>query len=124
MLKRLGFEQVKGATHFDYGPNVPSPTYLLDVRGPPLVSYLDELAASLAEPTNLNLPKKSLPFSPREFEVAELIVEGLTNSEIANRLSVSQITVKKHVSQLLKKMEVKNRAHLIRRLLDYVKESD
>ncbi|GAA0499098.1 hypothetical protein GCM10008986_27790 [Salinibacillus aidingensis] len=124
MLQRLGFQQVKGATHFDYGPNVPSPTFILDVRGPRLVSYLDELASSLARQTNLNLPKKSLPFSPREFEVAELIVEGLTNGEIANRLSVSQITVKKHVSQLLKKMEVKNRAQLIRRLLDYVKESD
>ncbi|MRG84752.1 LuxR family transcriptional regulator [Salinibacillus xinjiangensis] len=124
ILKRFGFEQVKGATHFDYGPNVPSPTYMLDVRGPKLVAYLDQLAAQLEQGSGLELPRKSLPFSPREFEVAELIMEGYTNDEIASTLSVSQITVKKHVSNLLKKMEVKNRALLIRRLLDYVKNSN
>lgn len=121
ILKRFGFSQIKGATHFDYGPNVPTPTYLLDVRGPRLIGFLDQLAKQLEQQNSLELPKTTLPFSPREFEVAELIMEGCTNDEIASKLSVSQITVKKHVSNLFKKAEVKNRAQLVRRLLDHVK---
>ncbi|MBB6453603.1 DNA-binding CsgD family transcriptional regulator/uncharacterized protein YozE (UPF0346 family) [Salirhabdus euzebyi] len=124
LLKRFGFERVKGSTHFDYGPNTPSPTYLLDVRGPRLVGYLDHLAYKLQNKMRLELPKKAFPFSPREFEVAELIMEGYKNAEIAEKLSVSQITIKKHVSSLLKKAEVKNRAQLVRRLLDFVKNKN
>jgi DNA-binding NarL/FixJ family response regulator len=45
-------------------------------------------------------------------------VDGRTNDEIAAALSVCLITVKKHISNMLKKTGVKNRSQLIRRLLD------
>ena len=47
--------------------------------------------------------------TPREQEVLALVREGLTNAEIAERLSVSADTVKTHVSQILSKLGVGTR---------------
>lgn len=47
--------------------------------------------------------------TPRQVEVLELVAEGLTNAEIAERLFVSPKTVDHHVSALLTKMEVSSR---------------
>ncbi len=48
--------------------------------------------------------------SPRESEVLALVAEGLTNQMIASRLAISINTVKEHVSTLLEKLAVGNRA--------------
>ena len=45
----------------------------------------------------------------REFEVLEYMAEGLSNPEIANKIIVSECTVKAHVSHILEKMKVQNR---------------
>jgi len=49
----------------------------------------------------------------REMEVLVLLVEGLTNRQIAERLFVSRATAKAHVSHILEKLEVSNRAEAI-----------
>jgi NarL family two-component system response regulator LiaR len=51
--------------------------------------------------------------TPREKEVLELLVEGLSNPEIAERLSVSRSTAKAHVSHILSKLGASNRAEAI-----------
>lgn len=49
----------------------------------------------------------------RETEVLALMVEGLTNPEIAERLVISRATASSHVSHILQKLEVSNRAEAI-----------
>jgi DNA-binding NarL/FixJ family response regulator len=46
-------------------------------------------------------------------EVLELVVSGLNNREIAEELFVSRATAKAHVSHILDKMDVSNRAEAI-----------
>jgi DNA-binding NarL/FixJ family response regulator len=47
--------------------------------------------------------------SARETQILEVIREGLTNAEIAKRLSVEESTIKTHIHHLLGKLHVKNR---------------
>ena len=49
----------------------------------------------------------------REWEVLELLREGLSTAEIAQRLFVSDVTVRTHVSQILKKLRVSSRAEVL-----------
>lgn len=58
-------------------------------------------------------PEPGDDLTPREREVLALMVEGMTNPEIAERLSVSRSTARAHVSQILSKLSVSNRAEAI-----------
>ncbi|MBK1834449.1 response regulator [Roseibacillus ishigakijimensis] len=49
------------------------------------------------------------PLTEREHEVLVLLVEGLSNKEIGDRLSLSLATVKLHISNLLAKLDVEDR---------------
>lgn len=51
--------------------------------------------------------------SPREIEVLDLINRGLSNKEIADKLFISLPTVKTHINNVYKIMEVKNRREAI-----------
>lgn len=54
-------------------------------------------------------PGPSVEITEREHDVLTLLVEGLSNSQIAERLSVSAETVKSHVSHILEKLNVSDR---------------
>ena len=47
--------------------------------------------------------------TPREFDVLEQIVRGLSNKDIANELEISEATVKTHINNLLSKLGVTDR---------------
>ncbi len=65
------------------------------------------LPASVAAHLKDRSTRKDL--TPREIEVATLIVRGLTNAEIGSVLSISESTVKNHVYNLLSKLQVSDR---------------
>lgn len=65
------------------------------------VAPSDEEARRLAELTS------------REREIAVLVVRGLSNSEIAEHLFISSLTVKTHVNRAMRKLQVSDRAQLV-----------
>jgi DNA-binding NarL/FixJ family response regulator len=67
----------------------------------------------------LTLPGGAVTLTPREWEVGELLREGHSTTEIAERLGVSPVTVRRHVGLLLNKLGAKDRAAAIELLRAY-----
>ncbi len=53
------------------------------------------------------------PPTRRELEVLQLIADGLGNREVADRLLLSEETVKSHVRHILEKFQANSRAHAV-----------
>jgi two-component system, NarL family, response regulator LiaR len=71
-----------------------------------------EAAQSLVESAN-QPPAPGLNLTEREREVLSLMVEGLNNTQIAGRLTVSPSTIKSHVSNILSKLGVASRTEAV-----------
>ncbi len=67
-------------------------------------------------------PSALQQLTPREAEVLELMVEGLSNSEMAARLFVSLPTVKSHVASILRKLGVRDRTQAVVVALSHPKD--
>jgi non-specific serine/threonine protein kinase len=53
-----------------------------------------------------------LPLAPRKLQVVSMVAEGLTNKEIARRLSISERTVDAHLEQVRRQLGLRNRAQV------------
>ncbi len=58
---------------------------------------------------------EALGLTPRELEILACIAEGLSNQEIAERLFVSENTVKTHASRVFDKLDAKRRTQAVQR---------
>lgn len=78
-----------------------------------------DAAPAQTEPTVSPASESSLDrlLTAREREVLAVLVSGATNAEIADRLTVSETTVKSHVKHILRKLRANNRAEAIARYL-------
>ena len=56
--------------------------------------------------------KEASGLSPRETEILQLVAEGLTDREIADRLFISVNTSKTHLKNILSKLQMKSRAQI------------
>lgn len=82
---------------------------------------LDRVQQALAEQSQrrqqseskAEIAQRIRSLTPREHEVMELIVEGLANKVIANRLGTSQRTVEVHRANVMRKMQADSLARLV-----------
>lgn len=58
----------------------------------------------------------SISFTERETKIIQLMIEGLSNLEIAERMHISEGTVKWHSNKIFKKLGVKNRTQAVLRI--------
>jgi non-specific serine/threonine protein kinase len=77
------------------------------------MSVDDGIAYALGEPGGGQVPtEEPALLTPRERETADLIAEGLSNSEIAERLMISVRTVETHAQSILTKLGFRSRAQV------------
>jgi DNA-binding CsgD family transcriptional regulator len=60
--------------------------------------------------------KNNTVLTPREMEVMHLVKEGLPNKTIADQLSISAETVKKHLKNIYEKLGVNNKIEALNKL--------
>ena len=86
-------------------------------------SYIDPAMASLVISPYIGITSSRSPsrlgtLTPREQEVCRLLAYGFTNAEVAERLFISDRTVETHRTNIMGKLDLKNRAELVRFAID------
>ena len=76
-----------------------------------VVKEVPVLAGALFVPNQKK--REDLGLTPREFEILELIAQGMSNREIAGKLYVSENTVKTHSSRVFDKLGAKRRTQAV-----------
>jgi len=86
----------------------------LKLTGKKEVLVFKEVPAPSAQQFSLNEERqKKLGITKRELEILELIAQGMSNREIAEKLFVSENTVKTHSSRLFDKLSAKRRTQAV-----------
>jgi NarL family two-component system response regulator LiaR len=70
---------------------------------------LHELGRPLPEERPLPQPQTTEPLTQREVDVLHRVAQGLSNQQIADDLSIAEVTVRTHVSHILDKLHLANR---------------
>jgi DNA-binding CsgD family transcriptional regulator len=79
-----------------------------------MISIEEGHEGTVFEPARL---KENYKLTNREIDIVLQTYQGLKNAEIARRLFISEITVKKHIQNIFQKMGVKSRTALVHRIL-------
>ncbi len=95
---------IAGQTHLDPAVQQRLVTAVLDQTPP----------TPLGEPIPAPAPNLPDELTPREIEVLKLIALGLSNSEIADKLVLSNATVKTHINRIFYKTGARDRAQAVR----------
>jgi DNA-binding NarL/FixJ family response regulator len=110
LLKGIGGEQLASTLRGAYAGEPP--------LSRSLVPYLvDEVRRGSIR--RLTLPGGPVTLTPREWEVGEMLRDGQTTTEIADRLDVSPITVRRHISLLVTKLGAQDREEAVELLRAY-----
>ncbi|MDQ0111299.1 LuxR family transcriptional regulator [Paenibacillus harenae] len=132
----LGFDTADHAVHTNHDGITPTPVFVRDTQGEQLHAYIRKLVKRSGLRIELPLEESEETGSDaspvrgdesgaselrgltaREKDVAALVLEGLTNAEIASRLYLSEVTVKKHLKSIFEKQDVSSRTQLVRKML-------
>jgi DNA-binding NarL/FixJ family response regulator len=96
------YEAIKAANQGEY--------FLLPSITAKLVSEFSKISKPAAKSQEMFLPD---PLSPREIEIIKLVATGASNKEIADKLVISEGTVKNHLSSILSKLSVRDRMQAV-----------
>ena len=80
---------------------------------PRIVAYLFSRVAELASERQPRIPQSTIKLTPRELDIINEIAAGLSNKEIAQRLSIEPQTVKNHIHNILNKLQLHNRLEAV-----------
>lgn len=94
------------------GGVLPQPVGEADARDAKIVS-IDTSRVAAPAPAAAGNGTPAIRLSPRELEVLRLVAEGYSNTMIANRLHLTDNTVKTHVENLLGRLNARNRAEAV-----------
>jgi NarL family two-component system response regulator LiaR len=97
---------ITGRTKVSEVPKVPG---VPEVLGVPGVTAVHKEESFRADTTRI----AALGITPRELEVLQLIAEGLSNKEMAERMFVSENTVKTHASRVFDKLGASRRTQAV-----------
>jgi DNA-binding NarL/FixJ family response regulator len=61
----------------------------------------------------ISAPRPRMPLSRREYQVLQLVAEGLENAAVARQLYLSVETVRTHVKSILRKLSARDRTHAV-----------
>ncbi len=95
---------IAGQTHLDHAIQLRLVTAVLDQPQP----------RSATEPVPSTRPDVPDELTPREVEVLKLIADGLCNAQIADKLILSNATVKTHINRIFYKTGARDRAQAVR----------
>jgi LuxR family maltose regulon positive regulatory protein len=85
---------------------------LPEVR-PSAPRFVDELLTVARKVAKALATPLEEPLNEREIEILRLIADGLTNAEIAGRLSLARSTVKWHINNLYAKLQARTRTQAL-----------
>lgn len=74
-----------------------------------VVEWVEQRVGRYNTPQDDTSAESFTPLTPREMEILELITRGASNGEVAQRLEISQQTVKNHMTTILRKLQVNDR---------------
>lgn len=96
------YEAIKAASQGEY--------FLLPSITAKVVSEFSRISKPAPKNQEMFLPD---PLSPREIEIIRLVATGASNKEIADKLVISEGTVKNHLSSILSKLSVRDRMQAV-----------
>jgi DNA-binding NarL/FixJ family response regulator len=102
------FVRIMRATHA--GEEITSP-YLANLHPIVLARLRAGASAGTVPPPSLDFPELNL--SPRQRDIVDLLVQGRSNKEMADRLNLSGDTIKAHLQHIFRKIRVSSRLEAV-----------
>jgi DNA-binding CsgD family transcriptional regulator len=96
-----------------------SPQYVYNEEGQHKYFFITITEGGAMEPKRARIPAdENYNFTPRESEIAKLLLRGLDNGQIAEELYLNTSTVKFHIGNIYEKLGVRNRVSAIAKLTE------
>jgi DNA-binding NarL/FixJ family response regulator len=111
LLKEASIKEVLEAVRSTFRGEAVCPPQLCGF----LFHHVAHMARSRSVPPLAERPNLTL----RQQQLVGLVAKGLTNKEIASRLSLSEYTVKNHLSRIMKQVDAESRGQAVRAILSH-----